>query len=446
MNKQPNLTFSVALAAALLGIGAQAQSVDSLLDKLVDKGVLTVDEAKDLREETDKDFTRAYSIKSGMPEWVTSFKINGDFRGRYESFMFDEETAATPNDRNRFRYRMRLGFTAMMKDNFEVGFRLGSGDLDDGISSGGLDPISNNQSLQNNGSKKGVFVDLAYGRWSPLNTADWSGVFTVGKMENPFLFPSTLMFDRDYTPEGATAEFTRRINQDQTLKLNVAVYVADELAGDSNDPYMVGAQLRWDANWNTKLSSSMGVSGFSIANANLLTTVAVPNQGRGNTRNAAGVLQNDYNPIQADLALTYKLDKAPFYNAQFPITVFGEFLNNPAASEENNGYAVGIVFGKSGKKKLWDVSYQYRVLEADAWYEEVVESDFGGNYVTAPVGGSSGSRNGTNVRGHILRAQYSPFDHVTLGITYWLTELINENPAGSDSGQGRLQIDAVLKF
>jgi hypothetical protein len=31
-------------------------------------------------------------------------------------------------------------------------------------------------------------------------------------------------------------------------------------------------------------------------------------------------------------------------------------------------------------------------------------------------------------------------------VTYWITELIDESPAGSESGTGRLQVDATLKF
>ena len=82
--------------AALTAAGvplAQAQSSDALIEKLVDKGVLTQQEAKDLRDEVDKDFTKAYASKSGMPEWVTALKFNGDFRGRYESFYYSNEDA-----------------------------------------------------------------------------------------------------------------------------------------------------------------------------------------------------------------------------------------------------------------------------------------------------------------------------------------------------------------
>ncbi len=78
--------FAGATALAALAPQAQAQSSDALIDKLIDKGILTVNEAKDLRAETDKDFKTAFAAKTGMPDWVNGYKLSGDFRGRYEFF------------------------------------------------------------------------------------------------------------------------------------------------------------------------------------------------------------------------------------------------------------------------------------------------------------------------------------------------------------------------
>jgi hypothetical protein len=433
---------AVAVAAGLTGINstALAQSADALIDKLVDKGILTVTEANALREEADKNFNSAYSVKSGMPEWVTSFKINGDFRGRYESFTFDDDAAT---DRHRFRYRARLGFTAIIQDNLEAGLRLTSSEASGTF---GGDPLSGNTTFGDNASKKFVYLDLAYAKWSPLNNADWSGSVTVGKMENPFMFPSSMMFDRDYTPEGGAVELTHRFSAEQSLKFTGGIFALDELGGDSNDPYVAGAQLRWDAAWSHHLSSSLGASWWCLASEENLGTAAIPNQGGGNTRTAGGALVNDYQPIQADASLTYLFDKFPFYKVACPVTVFGEMIHNPEVDDRENGYALGVTIGKAGKRGMWDLSYQYRDLEGDAWFEEFTESDFGANYVTAPVGGTAGYRSGTNVKGHVVRGQYSPTDALTLGVTYWLTELIEESPAGSDSGTGRLQVDATVKF
>ena len=130
--KRTLLALGAVTSAACVTSG-QAQSGNALLDKLVDKGVLTAKEAKDLKSEVDNGFTKSYQARSGMSDWVTALKINGDFRGRYESFSYENGT--TP-DRSRFRYRARFGVTAMLKDNFEVGIRLGSGDVDGGVPTG----------------------------------------------------------------------------------------------------------------------------------------------------------------------------------------------------------------------------------------------------------------------------------------------------------------------
>jgi hypothetical protein len=102
---KPALAWGATVALVLLSTpAARGQSSDALIDKLVEKGILTVKEANDLREEADKDFTRAYSVKSGMPDWVTALKLNGDFRGRFEGFSTDNEAFVA---RNRWRYRLR---------------------------------------------------------------------------------------------------------------------------------------------------------------------------------------------------------------------------------------------------------------------------------------------------------------------------------------------------
>src|SRR4030095_4112240 len=142
------MTGSTALVALLSVLAipgtARAQSADALIDKLVEKGILTVKEANELREEADKSFTHAYQVKSGMPDWVDSFKLNGDLRLRYDGIYIDNPAFV---DRNRLRYRLRFGATAVMKDNFEVGLRLMSGE---GTTIAGVsDPISGNTTFDN---------------------------------------------------------------------------------------------------------------------------------------------------------------------------------------------------------------------------------------------------------------------------------------------------------
>lgn len=444
------------LASLALGTTALGQSSDAIIDKLVEKGILTSTEANELREEADKNFTTAYQVKSGMPDWVTSLKINGDFRGRFEGFyssgQYEQTAGGVPvdfQDRTRFRYRLRLGVTAVIQDDFEVGLRLTSSEPSGAF---GGDPISGNTTMDSNASKKFIYVDLAYAKWSPINTRSWSGSATFGKMENPFVFTS-LVFDNDYTPEGLALQGAYSISDKHNAKFNLGGFVLNEIgASGANDAYLGGVQILVDSTWSKKVSTSLGVAALGIMHDNSpgLNNADVPNVNRGNTRDAAGNLIYHYNPIVGDMFLTYTLDSFPMFAGVFPIRVGGELIYNPAASDSDNyGYTVGVLFGKSGKKGTWDLGYQYRWLGADAWYEELVDSDFGALYQAAPPnsGGTTGGYfAGTNVKGNIVRLAYSPYDSLTLSATWFYTELINPVPAGSDSEMNRVQVDASWKF
>ncbi len=434
------------IAVSAGALNSYAQSADALIDKLVDKGILTVDEAQGLRDEADKDFTRTLASKNGMPEWVKTMKLNGDFRGRYEGF-YGNENGYT--DRNRLRYRLRFGIVAGLTESFEVGFRLGSGDAK---ATGGLiDPISTNQTLDNNGAKKGIYIDQAYLRWKGLNTPDFNGSVTFGKRENPFVY-SDMVFDPDYTPEGLAGTLSYRVNEAHSLSFTGAGFALKELGGDSADSYMFGAQMRWDAVWSPKLATSVGAGILAIANDQALTDGQVPNINVGNTRNPfTKNLAYNMNPFVLDAAATYTAETFPLYPGPFPIRLAADFMQNPGApSDRNRAWSGGITFGKSGKQGTWEISYRYKELRSDAWYEEVVDSDFGAYYALNldpnRVTPSNDYGAGTNVRGHIIKANYSPYDFLTFGVTWFFTEAINEIPRGTDSAIQRLQVDAMVKF
>lgn len=435
--------MAVGLIVLLTGTSmVRAQSSDALIDKLVEKGILNVKEAKDLREEADKNFTSAYQVKSGMPEWLASLQWHADLRGRYDKISPD---APGTVDRDRFRVRLRVGATAAMFDDLELGFRLTSAEPAKGNSTGG-NPVSGNSTLTGNGSKKFIYIDQAYGKWSPLHTPEWNGSLTIGKMQNPFVF-SDIIFDPDYTPEGGAIQLSYAFNDKHALKLIGGGFLLNEVTASSLDSYMFGAQLRFDSMWSTKWQSSLGLAMLNIENRTNLNTALVPNQNVGNTRGTNGNLTYNFYPVIADASLTYNLDKFPLYKGTFPITVFGDYMVNPGAPDgKDTGWSTGITFGKSGKRGTWDLTYRYKHLESDAWYEELVDDDSGGFYPVAPSGGGSGYGAGTNIRGHWVKANYSPYDSLTFGITYFLMDLI-DNPKHSVSSEAsRFMVDATWKF
>jgi hypothetical protein len=438
-----------AAALAALAPQAHAQSSDALIDKLVDKGILTTDEAKDLREESDKDFQTALQAKTGMPDWVTSYKISGDFRGRVEQFASLDNNNNFAN-RLRFRYRLRFGITANLLDNFEVGFRLGSGDAVSGSTAPGQgNPLSQNTTMNNNWSDKGIYIDAAYAKWNAINSGDWTLAATIGKMDNPFSF-TWMVFDPDLTPEGAAITSSHTINDQHSIAFTGGAFILDEESGSVQDPALFASQLTWNAKWTDKWSTAIGGGALLITSPSQLSTANVPNINQGNTRNAAGLLLYNYNPLIADASATYLLDSFPLYTGAFPIKVGGEFMDNPAVSQNNLGYWIGATLGKSGTKHTWDLSYRYEWLEADAWYDQLVDDDNGAYYQTAPVSGNKGWDGGTNMKGHLVRFNYSITDAMTFSVTCYVNQLINSglyaNVQEPNNAALHLMADMMWKF
>ncbi len=451
-------------AAALMALipNTHAQSaVEALLNKLEQKGILTVEEARELKAENQQsstnDFNKAMNSKFQMPDWVTSYKLYGDFRGRFDGKFTDSPgipgskdnpgTGFSSQDRICLRYRLRVGMVVNMKDDLQVGFRLGSGDATGvGSQSAAASPLSNNSTLQDNGTKKMIYIDAAYGKWTFINGEVSTLAATIGKMDQPFQ-TSWMVFDPDYTPEGAALQGTYKINDNHSLALNSAAFVLDEVASSGRDPFMYGAQMIWNANWTTRIASSLGIAAFDIVNPGALglsgfpasyqnyNPGGVPNINQGNTRDKYGNLKYNYNPIVVGGSVTYTLDSFPLYNGKFPIKPAAEYIVNPGADPTNGpanniGYWCGIQLGKSGKKGTWDISYRYQYLEADAWYDELVDDDnvvFYTNSGTPSSLGKSGWVGGTNIKGQLIKFNYSLNDALTFSFIAYLNELIKPN-------------------
>ena len=440
-------------AAALMALTPQthAQStVDDLLNKLEQKGILTVDEADQLKAENTTnsvaDFNKAMNARFPMPDWITSYKLSGDFRGR-----FDERTTSNPaqEDNIRPRYRLRVGLEINLKDNLQVGFRLGTGDAPGAL---GGSPLSNNTTLQGNGTKKFIYVDEAYGRWTPIHDDTWVLASTIGKMPNDYPFQETpMVFDPDYTPEGGALQATYKINDWNSLAVNGAGFVlAYSGSSAQNLSFLYGAQAMWNANWTDHISSSLGVAAYDIVNRDQLTTAAAGAGNKGNAVNAAGDPIYSLNPIVVDASVTYKLHRFPLYQGAFPIKLFGEYMNNPGAPGSggasvggapsgNEGFYGGISFGQAGKKGTWDVGYRYESVDANAWYAQIVNDD--------NLTYNAGFAGGTNVKGHLFTADYALTDALMFSFTCYVNSLIgNTNPGNSSSAAVHAMADLMWKF
>ncbi len=481
---QTRTTWATLAASIFVGgvvaANTQGQSSDALLNTLLKKGVITEQEAKDIKAEASKEnqqqFNQAFSAKTGMPSWVNSYKLYGDFRGRYEG---DRSENSVYLDRDRYRFRLRLGLNISMMDNFDVGFRLATGNpqFNNGGFLVGGQSITANQDLNSLDSRKFLWIDAAYAKWTPIKNKDWTVTGIIGKMDNPFQL-SNMIWDYDIAPEGAAIQVVYNINDQHALKANSGIFVLDEFnqenpSGGStpaapvkptHDPYMFGSQLLFESKWTPKIDTSLGVAAFNIVHQESLSGLVQPFYNAGNSRDLNGYLLHHYDPIIGSAWATYKVDTGP--SVQLPIKVGGEYMHNPSApSDRNTGYRAGITVGKAGRKNTWEVNYRYQRLEADAWYDALVDDDNRSFFASGvayspgqtpllfrglgPPRKDNGLFGGTNVKGHQIVATYSFTDFANLSFIYYNNEgIITSSLAGVDtkSGASHFMVDLNWKF
>jgi hypothetical protein len=196
-----------ALFLALAGSAKAQLSADALLDKLVSKGILTQDEAAQIKKESvtnnPANVNNAEASKFKLSSVFKDAELYGDLRFRFESrsAKLGPEADSIYDAENRWRYSLRIGLRGDLVDDFYYGLRLetspnqrssmntfGNGG---GSSSTYYGPFSK-------ANNYGVFVGLAYLGWRPTQWLDVS----VGRLSQP-LYTTSMVWDSDICPEGA---------------------------------------------------------------------------------------------------------------------------------------------------------------------------------------------------------------------------------------------------
>ncbi len=144
---------------------AWAGEIDLLVNKLVEKGVLSQGEAQQLITETKEEVRKqnAEGKNESLPKWIQTTKFSGDVRIRYQG-----ETKTGSKHRDRGRFRLRYGFESKPNDQMKVGFRMASGEN----KTSGPEQTSTNQSFTNTFQNKHVWIDQAYVEYSPFSKTD----------------------------------------------------------------------------------------------------------------------------------------------------------------------------------------------------------------------------------------------------------------------------------
>src|SRR4029077_1947183 len=148
-----------------------------------------------------------------LSPWLTELELFGDLRLRYEyrggrlpdQFQFGQDHANDWQERERERYRIRIGLRGTVLDDWFFGVRLETspnarstnvtyGDDTSPSSPGGGGPFAK--------GSDGIFVGQAYGGYKGFP----GFTFTAGRMPNPFV-NTRMVWDDDINPEGLAEQW-----------------------------------------------------------------------------------------------------------------------------------------------------------------------------------------------------------------------------------------------
>jgi len=418
-NKLLILCTAVALMFCLKTTASALTEMEILVDKLVEKNILTPAEGDKILRETQaeakkqKEETKKAVAKELIPQWVSKTKLYGDFRLHYQYVDVQDQRSQS---QGRFRVRLNLDIEVAEKVKFIFG-----------IASGGNDPRSANQSFGGDWDKKQININYAYVNYSPFKWLNLEG----GKMANPIYTVSQLLWDEDINPEGVAAQIDYPINPCLSLLLNAGAFVLQDNKNNTpTDPWMWVIQPGFSWKSDTGLQAKFAAGYTSFENF----------QDQPQQKYSSGT--NTYITEGSTKLYKYKYNLATMtgeMGLKNPIPgfapiryagLFGEYTNNISTSNGKSGYLTGLTFGdeKVVEKGQWFFRGDWRRLEKNAVPDILPDSDF---YF-----------GDTGVSGYVLQFRYGLWKNINLQTKYFRAEQIS----GPGKPENLIQTDLNFKF
>ncbi len=480
------MKWSLVVGVALMGVASQVRAeggdAGPLVDALVKKGILDSQSGEEIRAEMLSDYT---ATPGGMLTFgssaVKGLKLYGDVRLRYEWDKRALNTGFTGaqagnqlnevQERNRNRYRVRLGAEYLFTDNFKAGVRLAT--------NGGGDHNSTNADL-GTGQKSwpannSVFVDLAYLTWSKAFDQDWLS-FTAGRQLQPHNIVNGWTWDSDINPDGGLVKIGdfHPFSKDFTIGSTHGIYVwgdqatADNQYGAANgsttptasDPWLFVNQLdlayKFSPSWNLRVSPAFvnGAGDSSVkTNSNVNPVWGDP----------AAFDINHLNVFMVDAALDtpFFLDnsKGKFYGeygVNLTAQQMAEEYRNPnnrnslGQDARNQFFLLGYQIsggGQKGKGKGgWALDGTYAYYETYSWTGALIDSDWNGGSLNGAGFGLKASYNFTeNITGSVNWRHSGQIDNNVTNVAQVLptsSGTVTSNFSNTDL----LQVDLMWKF
>lgn len=389
------------------------------------------------QENKDKEAKKSEDKKAAEKalEWFKRIKFSGDLRYRNELIQ---------NSGKEFEHRMRLRARLYIDVNIYTGLNavvgIGTGNSDD--------PVSTNQTLGEAWTSKPLWLDMVYIDWHADYLKGWRLI--GGKMKNVnFCIEKTeLLWDPDIRPEGLALTYKDRFGAFEPFFNGTAYWV--EIRSDDRNSLLLGAQAGLKV---TILNGKL----YFLAGAGYHDFIAVKgyrpyylDKAEGKDLSPEeyqelvndGYFGNSLDPVEDDEGNIVDVAYANDFNElntfagiggkirQFPWAVFGDFVINTAASDENIGWLAGASFGKLKNALDFKFRYYYRWVQADAVVGLFNDSDF--------------NHGATDGQGHEVNFGLQIVKNIQFALTYIYNRSPIANPRSTAYQRG--QIDFNFKF
>ncbi len=425
MLKKLAILFLMGWAGLVMTAGAaHAGEVDLLVQKLVEKGVLTQNEAQILMDETRQDVAKqnAKGANEMLPSWIQTTKLKGDLRLRYQTQQREGGTV-----RNRGRIRYRLGVETKPNEQLIVGAGLSSSEK----SSTADDSRSTNQTMQNAFDRGDIRLDYAYGQYRPNSMLGLIGGKYNALGTGYLWYTTDMLWDSDINQEGASLHLDLPDVMAGDFFANAGYWVLDEASSSASDIGMYYGQAGMVFSPDPV---QVKVAGTLYGLQGTTETGVLDGRASGNTTTGTGAATRyayDFGEIMAASAeVTYNFPEETSSPIK-TVGLFSDYVMNPDPENDNTGFASGFKFGhkKVGAMRGdWQFKYQYVKLSKDAWLDSFPDSDrYSGN---------------TNVKGHELILDVGLLKNVSLGLDYYRSDVYK----GSSRPESIFQADINMKF
>ena len=456
------LVTGTALIFALGPLPARAQDAGPLLDLLVRKKIINDQEAEEVRAELIKETATTSGGKWKLSSPITELELYGDVRVRYEyrGGQTTDNTALHDDwqERQRERYRLRLGLRGSLVDDWFFGIRLETSanprstnitfaDDTSSSSAGGGGPFAK--------GSDGIAVGQAYVGYRGFPDI----TLTAGKMPQP-LVTTLMVWDADINPEGVAEQWKHSLNfsfgggesaaaasyskdgksvaaatnssEPFKLKIDLFANFAQFIYDDSNpenplgvravsggrlvpntDAFMLAWQLGAKFNFPKTFYLQIAPTLYNYTgNGDTFNTHFVG--GSATATNTVSLATNQTG-INSLLVLDVPMEFG-WKLGELPMRIFGDFAVNldgqeranaaghPEKGNQRYAYQIGLGIGQLKVKHDWQINVFWQHTEQYALDPNLVDSDIFDSRV--------------NMQGVVVQAGYALSDAVVFNLTY----------------------------